>query len=149
MIYLFMEGVCDDAGPTPCNGRLRGLLQNCLHPRTGINVRGSILSITMQGKFRFCFDDTAMTDCTGTPPAAAVVGEGINRMQGRLLLGGRAPMQASDELILTDAQYFTIDGKEARIRTKLTVYDSALEPPNKCFRKGCGLAGTAVSNARR
>ena len=140
MIYLFMDGVCDDAGPTPCKRRLRGLLENCLDP-------SRILSITMQGKFRFCFDDTAASDCTGTPPVGAVVGEGVNRMQGRLLLGSQAPMQASDELRLTDTDDFTIDGKKTRVRSTLTVYDSTLQPDFfKCGRRGCGLAGTAVES---
>lgn len=150
MIYLFMDGVCDDAGPTPCNRRLRGLLENCLDPKRGLNTRGAILSITMKGKFRFCFDDTAASDCTGTPPAGAVVGEGVNRMQGRVSLRSRAPMQASDELILTDTQDFTIDGKETRVRSTLTVYDSTLQPDFfNCPKTGCGLAGTAVSHTSR
>ena len=147
MIYLFMDGVCDDAGPTPCKRRLRGLLENCLDPRSGINVRGKMLSITMQGKFRFCFDDTAASDCTGTPPVGAIVGEGVNRMQGRVMLGSGAPMQASDELLLTDTEEFTIDGKETRVRSTLTVYDSTLQSDFfKCGRRGCGLAGTAVES---
>ncbi len=145
MIYLFMDGVCDDGGPTPCHRRLRGLLENCLDPRSGLNVRGRILSITMQGKFRFCFDDTAASDCTGTPPAGAVVGQGVNRMQGRVMLRSGAPMQASDELLLTDTQDFIIDGKETRVRSTLTVYDSTLQSDFfKCGKSGCGLAGTAV-----
>jgi len=145
--YLFMEGICDDAGPTPCNGRVRGLLENCLDPRRGINVRGAILSITMQGKFRFCFDDTAASDCTGTPPAAVVVGEGVNRMQGRALIGVRAPIQASDELILQDAPGFTIDGREVRVGPTLTIYDATLQgdfTANRCRKATCGFAGTAV-----
>jgi len=147
MIYLFMDGVCDDAGPTPCKRRLRGLLENCLDPRSGINVRGKMLSITMQGKFRFCFDDTAASDCTGTPPVGAIVGEGVNRMQGRVMLGSGAPMQASDELLLTDTEEFAIDGKETRVRSTLTVYDSTLQSDFfKCGRRGCGLAGTAVES---
>ena len=122
-------------------------MENCLDPRSGLNVRGRILSITMQGKFRFCFDDTAASDCTGTPPVGAVVGEGVNRMQGRLLLGSQAPMQASDELRLTDTDDFTIDGKKTRVRSTLTVYDSTLQPDFfKCGRRGCGLAGTAVES---
>lgn len=150
--YLFMEGICDDLGPTPCNGRMRGLLENCLDPRRGLNVRGAILSITMQGKFRFCFDDTAASDCTGTPPAAAVVGEGFNRMQGRALIGVRAPIQASDELTLTDAQEFIIDGKVVRVRPTLTLYSATLEgdfTANRCRRTTCGFAGTAVSGSSR
>lgn len=150
MIYLFMQGVCDDGGPTPCNGRLRGLLENCLDPASGLNVRGAILSITMRGKFRFCFDDTAVSDCTGTPPTAAVVGEGVNRMQGRALLGSAGPIQASDELTLTDTQEFTIDGVVTRVRSTLTIYDSLLQPDFfNCGGTGCGLAGTAVSNTSR
>jgi hypothetical protein len=150
MIYLFMDGVCDDAGPTPCKRRLRGLLENCLDLKSGINVLGRMLSITMHGKFRFCFDDAAASDCTGTPPAGAVVGEGVNRMQGRIMLRSGAPMQASDELLLTDAQDFTIDGKETRVRSTLTVYDSTLQSDFfKCGKTGCGLAGTAVLQTSR
>jgi len=150
--YLFMEGICDDLGPTPCNGRMRGVLENCLDPRRGLNVRGGILSITMQGKFRFCFDDTAASDCTGTPPAAAVVAEGVNRMQGRALIGVRSPIVASDELILTDAQDFTIDGRQARVRPTLTIYDAMLQgdfTANRCRKTTCGFAGTAVSGMSR
>jgi hypothetical protein len=111
-----------------------------------------MLSLTMLGKFRFCFDDTAASDCTGTPPAAIVVGEGINRMQGRVQLGSRAPMQASDELILTDAQPFTIDGNEARVDATITIYDATMEfDPlgTNCGGKGCGFAGTAVLSPGR
>jgi hypothetical protein len=145
--YLFMEEVCDDLGPTRCNGRLRGLLENCLDPKWGLNVRGSMLSFTMKGKFRFCFDESGESDCTGTPPSALVVGEGFNRMQGRALLGTGTPIQASDELIMTDAPPFTIDGRETQIRSTLTIYDAALQPDfltNGCGKKGCGFAGTAV-----
>jgi len=145
--YLFMEGVCDDGGPTPCDGRLRGLLENCLNPTRDLNVRGGMMSLTMQGKFRFCFDDTAMSDCTGAPPAATVVGEGVNRMQGRVMLGARVPILASDELILTAAPAFTIDGREARIDATLTIYDATMQPDstaNNCGGNGCGFAGTAV-----
>src|SRR5262245_54163500 len=78
--YLYMEGVCDDAGPTPCNGRLRGLLQDCLNPSRDLNVRAGMMSLTMTGNFRFCFDDTATGDCTGNPPAGQIVGTGSNRM---------------------------------------------------------------------
>jgi hypothetical protein len=150
MTYLLMDGVCDDAGPTPCRRRLRGLLENCLDPKSGINVSGAIVSITMHGKFRFCFDDTAASDCTGSPPAGAVVGEGVNRMQGRFMLRSGAPMQASDQLILTDTQDFTIDGQETRVRSTLTVYDSTLQSNFfKCGRSGCGLAGTAILGTSR
>jgi hypothetical protein len=150
--YLFMEGVCDDGGTTACRGRLRGLLQDCLHPTRDLNSRGAILSITMQGKFRFCFDDAAVSDCSGTPPAAEVVGEGVNRMQGRVWLGIPGPIQASDELTLTQNRFFTVDGRRVRIDSIITTYNAILQPDlffNNCGGTGCGLAGTAVSTMSR
>ena len=149
MTYLFMDGVCDDAGQTPCNRRLRGLLEDCLDPRSGLNVLGSMLSITMQRKFRFCFDNTAVSNCTGTPPAAAVVGEGANRMQGRLLMCAQVPIQASDELRLTATRYFTIDGKTTQVGPTLTIYDATMQSDFLQCGTGCGLAGTAVGNTSR
>jgi hypothetical protein len=145
--YLYMEGVCDDAGPTPCNGRLRGLLQDCLNPGRDLNVRAGMMSLTMTGNFRFCFDDTAKGDCTGNPPPGQIVGAGVNRMQSRVLLGGRVPISSSDELIMSDAPTFTIDGKEVRIDTPLTIYDATMQPDtlgSNCGGGGCGFAGTAV-----
>lgn len=149
--YLFMEGVCDNGGATQCQGRLRGLLENCLLPARDVNIVGSIMSLTMQGQFRFCFDNTATSDCSGTPPAAEVVGEGVNRMQGRAWLGWPGPIHANDELTLNSTRPFTIDGREVRIQSIETVYDALLQPDlffNNCGGRGCGLAGTAVSATR-
>lgn len=150
--YLFMEGVCDDGGATQCNGRLRGLLEDCLLPARDVNIVGSIMSLRMRGQFRFCFDDTATSDCTGTPPAAEVVGEGVNRMQGRAWLGFPGPIHAHDELILSATRSFTVDGKEVRIQSIETVYDALLQPDlffNNCGGGGCGLSGSAVSATSR
>lgn len=63
------------------------------------------------------------------------------------MLGIRAPIQASDELILTYSPDFTIDGKEVRVGPTLTIYDATMEgdfTANRCRRTTCGFAGTAV-----
>lgn len=145
--YLFMEGVCDDGSATQCNGRMRGLLEDCLLPGRDVNIIGGIMSLRMQGKFRFCFDGTAISDCTGTPPAAEVVGEGVNRMHGKAWLGFPGPIHATDELILETTRPFTIDGKNVHIQSIVTIYDALLQPDlffNNCGGRGCGLSGTAV-----
>lgn len=154
--WLFVEGVCDDNSPTPCGGRLRGLLEDCLNPALpgpNLNVGGAILSLATQGKIRMCFDNTAVSDCTGSPPAATIVGEGVNRLQGRQLLGVLAPITHNDEVTLTKTKHFTIDGKETSIRATLATYDGMLQPDlenDNCKHAnggvpGCGFAGTAVS----
>lgn len=143
--YLFMEGVCDNGGAVQCNGRLRGVLEDCLLPARDINVIGNIMSVRMRGRFRFCFDDTATSDCTG--PAVEVVAEGVNRMHGKAWLGFPGPIHATDELIVTGTRSFIVDGKTVRIPSAVTIYDALLQPDlffNNCGGSGCGLSGTAV-----
>jgi hypothetical protein len=100
-----------------------------------------------------CFDNAAVSDCTGSPPAATIVGEGVNRLQARQLVGVSAPIQANDEVTLTRTKHFTIDGKNTQIRATLATYDATLQPDlagDNCAAAnggtpGCGFAGTAVS----
>jgi hypothetical protein len=151
--FLYMEDICDDDGSTPCGEQLTGLVEDCLNPSTGLNIAGAIASLTLQGKVRVCFDDTApLSDCTGNPPTGSIVAEGVSRLQARQLLaaGGapvNAPSQNSDEITLTKASGFTINGKKVRLRTSRAVYQATGQPDVNGDNCGgsCGFAGTAVS----
>ena len=151
LTHLFIEGICDDAGTPPCDGRLTTMDQECLDTDKGIKTAGPIVSNTSRGQFRSCFDNMAMSDCTGSSPAAIIISEGESRAQVRQIKPDtpNVPDGGNVELVLEKTTEFIIDGKTRELEFEVIVGDFMLEPDtnmNNCGGTGCGVAATFVSS---
>ena len=168
----FVEGVCDDAGPTPCAGRVGFLEEDCFDARfppplgpggRDIKLDGLILSARFRGEVITCFDDTATPDAPAdcTAPTATIILEGTTLGQNQAWLGGVAPRQNTAELTTTRTRKFTIDGNQRRLpEDRIYTANVTLQPDptsdncaeaNSAFGlpPGCGFAGTAWSTNRQ
>lgn len=153
--FSLLEGVCDDAGATPCAGKTTGLSEGCFDltpPPTGrdIKVAGTVLSITTHGKDRFCFDAAALSDCSGSPPSATVISEGPTVIQLRQTPAFTGPYQGTTEHRLEETNEFTQNGRSKRLRKGTVVvgqFTSEPNPGDNCGGSGCGFAGASVKVA--
>lgn len=150
--YSMLEGICDDDGPTPCAGKATGINEGCFDltsPPAGkdIKVSGTILSVTVHGKERYCFDENALSDCTGASPNAAVMGEAAAVYQSRQMLSAPGPSQATIEHTLEDTNEFTLNGQKTRLKIGKVLISQFTAEPNSgtnCGGAGCGFAGNSV-----
>jgi hypothetical protein len=150
--FSFLEDVCDDDSATPCAGRATGISEGCFDltpPPAGkdINLNGNVLSVNARGKERYCFDESAQSDCSGSPPSAAVMAEATTVLQFRQFPPQTGPSQASAEHTLGTLQEFTLDGKSTRLKVGKVLISQFTAEPNagdNCGGGGCGLAGNSV-----
>ncbi len=152
LTYSYLEGVCDNGSEAmPCNGRVTVLDEECLN-ETDVAAVGLIVSRTPRGRFRICFDDSAASDCSGTPPNAAIIGRGPSRSQVRAYsdLGRETPGQGTVEFDVTRTKSFRIHGAKRRLKPGASVGHFTLAPDrdfDNCGGSGCPIAASFVSVA--
>lgn len=168
--FSFWEGVCDDAGSIPCDGRVAGYSEECYDPAfPGPNIRlaGPIVQFTAQGPYRNCFDPAATPDnparCDGseadlTAAGIEVFSRGtITAHESAQLFGTSAPVRAIIEAQATHNKSFHIDGHKVKNKTEVfTIFFTAQPDPDgdNCTMAnggipGCGAAGVLVSTVRK
>ena len=141
-VYFYLEGVCDDTGATPCDGRYTALLERCRNPFTDQIASPGMRSILGRGPIRACFDDTGAGDCTGAVPAGIVIFEGeVVRAHGQTRLGvdstqtlGMGVVQI--ELFSSEEFSDPADIETKRYRQMKTISHRGFEPPSS---ETCGF----------
>ena len=152
VIYTSLEGVCDDAGATPCEGRATGVAEGCFDLRlppagNNIHVVGSMLSFTARGRGRYCFDATGLADCGGSPPIATVIGKSSTVYHFRQTPIGTGPNQVTAEHTLETRTPFTLDGKTVQLNIgalQVSQFTAQPNPGDNCGGAGCGFAGDTI-----
>lgn len=150
--YSLLEGICDDDGPIPCAGKATGINEGCFDltpPPAGkdIKISGTILSVIVPGRERYCFDENALSDCTGAVPDAAVIGEAATVHQARQMLSAPGPSQATIEHTVETTNTFTLNGQTTRLKIGKVLVSQFTAEPNmgtNCGGAGCGFAGNTV-----
>lgn len=150
--YSLLEGICDDDGLTPCAGKATGVNEGCFDltpPPAGkdIKIRGTILSVIVHGRERYCFDENALSDCTGAAPNAEVIGEASAVYQSRQMLSSTGPSQVTIEHTLEDSNKFALNGKKMSLKIGTVLVSQFTAEPNSgtnCGGSGCGFAGNTV-----
>lgn len=154
-IYDFLDGICDDNGETPCNGRVTFIIEQCTSADTGdysngdplngdsLNGEAGLLQGTMSEDrpVRICYDEF------GSCLESDEVARGTSR--NRTINYPNQPMgQSYWSSTITKTKSFHIDGKKARIvrgpqsgSATTEQARGAIGSHRNCLMAGCGFAG--------
>ncbi|MEJ2088769.1 MAG: hypothetical protein P8Y69_09930 [Gammaproteobacteria bacterium] len=157
IVFDRFDGVCDDLGEVPCEGRLVGIQESCTADGDGnVGAAGLIDAPYDRGaRSRVCWDPSGLGQCTAEFEVAA--GEGLGSQLTRLL---DAPSGRTIGVsVVTGTRSFRVGTRSVRIRSSTARIDTLFEastPESNCvlplpFRpreSACGLAtiATAISS---
>ena len=146
-VYDFLEGVCDDLGDVPCNGRVTAVAERCSQmPSDGFGGEaGNLFGSYGRGdesRFRMCFDEAGT--CTDVDEIA--VSSGRSQSMG---LAGDPNGSSRSVATVRPTRSFTIDGHRVRVPAGTAYTDVTFENPQgpfpaNCLIDGCGFAGIGI-----
>jgi hypothetical protein len=153
IIYAQLQGVCDDRGDQPCDGKMTGIAERCTTDTTSYTAGG--LSVSYSGPDNpsiICHDPTGSGACTAVEQVASAA---HGAFFGSAMGGGFD--LAKTTLNIEKGKRFSFEGRKVRLPKISLIGTASLEQPigpfpaNCLFREpaasegGCGFTTVSVA----